>query len=114
MTQRLLVMNGQRLLQSERGGEWITSKVDRAGFIKPGIYNLAQAASADKMKDYDGPVLHADREHVFQQVGKTLIKHEVRNFSKVPETGSNTAIRYDGDHALITNSVVLPSRGIRR
>ena len=38
MKQRLLVMNGQKLVQSEQGGQWVTSKVEKAGAIKPGLY----------------------------------------------------------------------------
>ena len=50
ITQRLLVMNGQRLLQSEQGGQWNTDKVEKAGTIKPGIYNIHLSAQADKAK----------------------------------------------------------------
>jgi hypothetical protein len=31
MKQRLLVMNGQRLVQIEKEGQWATDKVDKAG-----------------------------------------------------------------------------------
>lgn len=31
MKQRLLVMNGQRLVQNEQEGQWVTNKVDKAG-----------------------------------------------------------------------------------
>ncbi len=70
MKQRLLVMNGQKLLQSEQGGQWATTKVEKAGAIKPGIYNIHLAMPADKVKSHDGLVLHLDKEHLYQQVGK--------------------------------------------
>ena len=34
MKQRLLVMNGQRLVQSEQGGQWNTDKVEK-GVVSP-------------------------------------------------------------------------------
>jgi hypothetical protein len=72
MKQRLLVMNGQRIVQHEQEGQWQNDKVDRAGTVKPGIYNLYLASQADKTKTHDGVVLYADKESVFQQVGKTF------------------------------------------
>ncbi|WP_407214844.1 KfrB domain-containing protein [Enterobacter kobei] len=38
--QRVLVMNGQRVLQSEETGKWKNDNVDKAGSIKRGIYPL--------------------------------------------------------------------------
>ena len=39
MKQRLLVMNGQKILQHEQEGRWQNDKVEKAGLVKPGIYN---------------------------------------------------------------------------
>ncbi|MGZ4823088.1 MAG: KfrB domain-containing protein [Terriglobales bacterium] len=95
MKQRLLVMNGQRLVQTEQGGQWATDKVEKAGAVKPGIYNIHFALDADKSRTYDGPILHADSEHVYQQVGKSsFVKHALGDFEKVPEIGSNASITY--------------------
>ena len=47
MKQRLLVMNGQKIVQSEQAGAWINQKVDKAGALNPGIYNLYMAQVAD-------------------------------------------------------------------
>ena len=82
MKQRLLVMNGQKLLQSEQGGQWATTKVDKAGAIKPGIYNLHLSMPADKTKSHEGLVLHLDKEHVYQQVGKLFIRHALDDFDQ--------------------------------
>ena len=76
MKQRVLVMNGQRLLQNEQGGQWATSKVDKAGAIKPGIYDIYLAGNADKAKTYAGVIVHADGASVYQQVGKTWRSQE--------------------------------------
>ena len=82
MKQRVLVMNGQRLLQNEQGGQWATSKVDKAGAIKPGIYDIYLAGNADKAKTYAGVIVHADGD-----------------FAKVPGTGVDTSVSYEDGQA---------------
>jgi hypothetical protein len=114
MKQRLLVMNGQKLVQSEQGAQWATNKVEKAGPIKPGIYNIHLSTRADKTKNHDGVILHADKEHVYQQVGKIFIKHDLVNFSKVPEVGSNSSIKYDGDKAVVAPSSIKLGRRVSR
>jgi hypothetical protein len=114
MKQRLLVMNGQKLVQSEQEGQWATTKVEKAGAIKPGIYNIHLSTPADKTKSHDGLVLLADKDHVYQQVGKTFVRHDLENFGKAPDTGSITSIRYDGDRAVIGPSSIKQGRGLSR
>jgi len=99
MKQRLLVMNGQKLVQSEQAGQWATDKVEKAGLLKPGIYNIHLSTPADKSRAHEGVVLHADKTHVYQQVGKHYVRHERESFAKLPEIGSNSSIKYDGDKA---------------
>jgi len=94
MKQRLLVMNGQRLVQSEKEGQWATDKVEKAGPIKPGIYNIHLAVQADKAKTHDGTIVHQDSTHVYQQIGKSFVKHNLTDFDKVPDIGSNSSIKY--------------------
>lgn len=112
MKQRLLVMNGQRLVQSERGGQWITEKVVKAGAIKPGIYNIHLSAQADKAKTQDGVIVHADSDYVYQQVGKNFIKHDRTDFDKVPDIGSNASIKYDNGKAMVSLSSIKLGRRI--
>lgn len=112
MKQRLLVMNGQRLVQSEKGGDWNTDKVEKAGTVKPGIYNIHLSAQADKSKAHDGPVIHADKDHVYQQVGKSFVKHDRADFDKLPEIGSNSTIKYDNGKATVTGASMKLGRGI--
>jgi hypothetical protein len=114
MKQRLLVMNGQRLVQNEQEGQWITNKVEKAGTIKPGIYNIHLAILADKAKIYDGVILYADRDLLYQQVGKAFVKHELKDFGKAPEMGKNSSIKYDGDTAIVTLSSIKLGRGLSR
>ena len=104
MKQRLLVMNGQCLVQAEQDGKWQTVKVAKAGAVKPGIYEIHLSSLAEKTNAYDGPILHADKDFVYQQVHKSYIKHERADFDKVPDIGSNSSVKYDNGKA-----VVMPS-----
>ncbi|MCK0509702.1 IncP plasmid survival protein KfrB [Aromatoleum buckelii] len=95
MKQRLLVMNGSRIVQNEREGQWYTDKVDKAGALKPGIYNLYLASRADKAATHSGVIVHADKERVYQQIGKNYVMHDRLDFDKTPEIGSARSISYD-------------------
>ena len=94
MKQRLLVMNGQRLIQIEREGQWLTEKVEKAAGVKPGIYNIYLAVNADKAKAHEGIVLHVDHDHLYQQTAKGFVRHLLADFNKVPEIGINAGINY--------------------
>jgi hypothetical protein len=95
MKQRLVVMNGSRIVQIERGGEWKNENVDKAGSLKPGVYNLYLAQKADKSHSYDGQIVHADRVGVYQQIGKKFVMHSPNDFDIVPAIGSAKSINYD-------------------
>lgn len=115
MKQRLLVMNGQRIVQSEQGGAWTNQKVDKAGELKPGIYNLYMAQQADKSQRHEGVIVHADSNSVFQQVGKQFVMHSRSDFDKVPDIGSAKSISYDAQgKANVSADAVKLSRGRSR
>jgi cell filamentation protein len=89
-------MNGQRIVQNEQtAGIWQTEHVDKAGQLKPGIYNIYTATAADAGKAYEGAIVHADKQLIYQQTGKQFVKHERVLFDKVPELGSAKSITYD-------------------
>ena len=104
MKERLLVMNGQKILQNNLEGKWENQKVGKAKGIKPGIYNLHLATKADKRKSYEGQILHTDKLSVYQKVGKQFIKHDRENFDKVIDVGSDKIISYDLGKAVVKNS----------
>ena len=110
MKQRLLVMNGQKLLQTEHAGEWKVDKVEKAGTIRPGIYNLYLAAPADQATEHVGVVLHADSQFVYQQVGKTFIRHDRTRFDQVPTLGAHVSIRYQHDQAMVAAATLKVGR----
>ena len=112
MKQRLLVMNGQRIVQSEQGGQWKTDKVEKANAVKPGIYHIHLATQADKSKSHDGVILHIDRESVYQHVGKNFITHALGDFMKVPDVGANASVKYEAGKAVVSKAAVKLSRGI--
>lgn len=115
MKQRLLVMNGQRIVQSEQGGAWTNQKVDKAGELKPGIYNLYMAQQVDKSQRHEGVIVHADSNSVFQQVGKQFVMHSRSDFDKVPDIGSAKSISYDAQgKANVSAEAVKLSRGRSR
>lgn len=113
MKQRLLVMNGQRIVQTEQDGTWLNQKVDKAGALKPGIYNLHTAQPVDKKKKYEGLIVQIDSNGVYQQSGKNLVRHERPDFETVPEIGRAVSVSYDKQgRAIVTNAVVKLSRSL--
>jgi cell filamentation protein len=114
MKQRLLVMNGQKLLQTERAGQWEVDKVEKAGAIKPGIYNIYLSTPADQASAHIGVVLHADTQFVYQHVGKTFVRHDRASFDQVPPLGANVSIRYHNDQAVVTAAAVKLGRKLSR
>jgi len=89
-------MNGQRIVQNEQTpGTWQTEHVDKAGQLKPGIYNIYAASAADKGKAHEGVIIHADKQAIYQQIGRQFVQHERANFDKVPDIGSAKSITYD-------------------
>lgn len=115
MKQRLLVMNGARIVQSEQDGQWHNDKVDKTASLKPGIYNLYLASRADKTATCTGAIIHADKERVYQQVGKNYVMHARSDFDKVPEIGSVRSISYDAQgKANVSAETVQLSRGRSR
>ncbi len=95
MKQRLLVMNGSRIVQAEEGGTWQNKKVEKAGDLKPGIYNIHNAEKADTKATYSGVIVHSDKDAVFQQTGKNnFVVHRSDSFDIVPNVGESKSISY--------------------
>lgn len=93
--ERVLVMNGSRLLEQEVGAKWAVKEVKPAEGLKPGIYNIYNATQADKTKAEEGVVLHADDKSLYQMTGKDkFVKHNVADLETVPSIGVNVSISY--------------------
>jgi len=103
MTQRILVMNGQRLIQTYHDNqEWKTDKVERALGLKPGIYNIYLAKIVEDNhkqtpNEFNGVIVHINNTAVVQQIGKDFIMHDRKRFTKAPMIGDNITIQYGED-----------------
>ena len=84
--------------------KWHDVKIEKAGARAPGIYNLSSATPADLAKAHDGLVIYADASHVYQLVGKGMVKHGLAKFGKAPEIGVTYSIGYSGGKAVVTPS----------
>ena len=107
--ERLLVMNGTRILQSEgEGGAWQNAKVtpETGQHLKPGFYNLFAAQRADDANGiYQGQVVHADKDKVIQQVGKQLVSHDASNFEGKAVVGKLYTVAYTKGSATVSEGV---------
>lgn len=100
---RMMVMNGQRIIQKLNGEKWEVVKVAKAQSLKPGFYNLFQARPPTKTEEYEGVILHSDARNIFQHHKGGIVVHTVVDFDKVPEIGSLVNIKYDaGMRAVLT------------
>ena len=105
MKRRLLVMNGQKILQNFNENEWKTAGLIKKAEegIKPGIYNIYLAKKAEtENKVYEGLILLIDKQEglVYQQVNKDFISHKLELFSPPPPIGKNVSIQYDNHEKL--------------
>lgn len=103
---RMIVMNGQKILQTQNNNEWETigtiKKVDEG--IKPGVYNIYLATAPVDKNQYQGQIIHIDKENAvfYQQVKKDFIVHQLNDVNGKPVTGKNVVIKYDGEKAHLT------------
>jgi cell filamentation protein len=108
--ERILVMNGQRLLQQEQGGEWTTQKVSKAGRLKPGIYNAYLANDADPTLQHNGIVFHADGTYVYQKTEQNIVRYPFQAFDSIPEYGKPVSISCEQGKALVADAALSKSR----
>jgi cell filamentation protein len=101
MKKRILVMNGQRVVQQEQEGQWVTQKVGKARHLRPGIYNAYLAQEADRSRPHTGFIFHADEVHVYQHEGALgITRHPLSAFGAVPEYGVPVTISYEEGRAV--------------
>lgn len=112
--QRILVMNGQRLIQEQEGGEWVTQKVSKAGRLKPGIYHTYLAKDADRALQHTGVVFHADGIYVYQQEPQGITRHPFPAFSSLPEYGRPVCITYEEGRAVAIEAPLELSQKLKR
>ena len=113
---RMIVMNGQKILQTQNNNEWETigtiKKVEEG--IKPGVYNIYLAKTPSDKNQYEGQIIHIDKENAvfYQQVNKDFIVHQLNAIEGKPIAGKFMAIQYDGDKAKLTPIDMLRNKKI--
>jgi Rha family phage regulatory protein len=94
--QRLIVINGQRVLQAKNeDGSWDNEHVSRAGALPPGVYNLFEAAPADASRRYKGLILYTDKAYIYQLTQASIIRHGRKKFHPVPARATQPTLSYD-------------------
>jgi hypothetical protein len=102
----MIVMNGQKILQTQNDNEWETmgtiKKVDEG--IRPGVYNIYLATAPVDKNRYEGKIIHIDKDNAvfYQQVKKDFIVHQLDDVNGKPVAGKDVAITYDGEKATLT------------
>ena len=113
---RMIVMNGQRIIQALVNNEWETTgtikKVEEG--IKPGIYNIYLARKPEDKKQYEGKILYVDKENevFYQQSEKDFIVHQLNAINSKPVAGKDVVIDYDGEKANLTQADALKKKKV--
>ena len=103
--QRLVVMNGQCIVQAlGPDNKWHAEKVEKAAMRPPGIYNLHTAAAPNPDTASDGVIVYVNAKSVYQQVGKSMVKHALQAFQTAPQIGLVATISYLGGKASVAPS----------
>lgn len=103
--QRVVVMNKSHLLEVEQNGKWQVVNVNPAPKgMKPGVYLLHTAKEAAEGQEYDGQIVHKDKNHVFQKTASGIIKHPAKAFAQPPELGATVSIKRQGDKVVVSES----------
>ena len=113
--QRLVVMNGQKIVETAQiDSDWKVDKIEKAGALKPGFYNLHTAKQADKNESHDGIVIHVNGDNVFQKTTSGLVKHNTQDIDKVPGSGIRAVIAYVEGLAQVTTTGLKQTRTLTR
>lgn len=106
MKQRILVMNGQRLIESQVDGKWKTIKVTKAESLKGGVYNIFMAKDADKNARTEGILVHATNTEFYIKTPYGFVKHEHIEDIKLPQIGTQVSVFYENEKLFIQKEVI--------
>jgi KfrB protein len=114
--QRIIVMNGQKILQALINNEWETTgtiKKAEEG-IKPGIYNIYLSKAPGDKNQYEGKILFIDKDKniFYQQTNKDFIVHKLNAIDVKPVAGKDVVIKYDGEKAMLTQMDALKKKKV--
>lgn len=103
--QRVVVMNKRHLLEVEQNGKWqVANVIPAPKGMKPGVYLLHTAKEAAEGQEYDGQIVHKDKNHVFQKTASGIVKHPAKAFDQSPELGATVSIKRQGDKVAVAES----------
>ena len=103
--QRVVVMNKRHLLEVEQNGKWqVANVIPAPKGMKPGVYLLHTAKEAAEGQEYDGQIVHKDKNHVFQKTASGIVKHPAKAFDQLPELGATVSIKRQGDKVAVAES----------
>jgi hypothetical protein len=106
MKQRILVMNGQRLIENQVDGKWKTIKVTKAESLKGGIYNIFMAKNANKNEKNEGILVHATSSEFYIKTAFGFVKYENLEGIKLPQIGSHIIVDFVDDKLLVQNAII--------
>lgn len=98
MKQRILVLNGQRLIEQLENDEWKTIKVAKAEELTGGVYNIFTARDGDTKQNHQGVLVHATKEELFLQCNFGFLKFDLPNDIKLPAIGSHIKLSFDNNN----------------
>ena len=104
--QRIIVMNGQKILQTQNNNEWeTTGAINKAEEgIRPGVYNIYLAKEPSDKNQYEGTILLIDKDNgvFYQQSNKDFIVHQLKAVDGKLVAGKDVVVKYDGEKAALT------------
>lgn len=95
MRKRLVVLNGYRVSQVERGDEWINQGVEKAPTIPPGVYELFQAQCSDRHTATTGWVVAIEDGLLYLGTTAQVVSHASGDFAQPPAVGAHGTVVYD-------------------
>ena len=92
MKQRLVVMNGQRVIQTvalenETFDSASNEVLGKANGIKPGVYNLYLAQPPKSGIEHSGMVIHKDKNVIYQKTKAGIVAYELSLFDQIHSSG---------------------------
>lgn len=97
MRKRVVVLNGQKVLQAEEGATWTNERVEKAGLLRPGLYELFTAQQSDRSTYTAGALLIMDSGMLYQVTDTGLVAHNCNDFDVLPAVGAHGTVTYNAD-----------------
>lgn len=102
---RVVVANGSRQVESEFNNKRYVTKVDDAANLPKGVYDLRNAQQPQQTGErrYEGVVIHATKDTVYQLSGNEIIRHNAREFERAPTVGTSFTATYNNGRLVSTS-----------